>query len=350
MKMVNLPDQYIFLHDVILKATVCGSTEVWAANFKRSLKRWTKQEAPGDQTMLGKQFTVLGHMTPNQRDVVCVAALENSDKNRSKHFLPADKYRVLLLGENPDYIHAVYVNGYNKRKAFIISEGPMESTVRNWCKMICDNKCGAVVMLSSLVETNKECSTRYWPLPIRKMTVYDDYRVHLVQEQQHTGVTTRLLKIYNMKTKHYHQVIQFHVTCWRSDGHVNNLDTLIEVIDEVASVQKQTGNVPILIHCCDTVTRSAMFCTAVTVIDRWKTEGVVDIFQVVKDLRMQKPGAVPTLNHYRMIYTIVFSYLRYSNAEVKSESSIQSAGSSMTPLPVSTFAVPPPVATIPVTP
>lgn len=109
------------------------------------------------------------------------------------------------------------MQGYNKRKAFIISEGPMESTVRNWCKMICDNKCGAVVMLSSLVETNKvklpsscfvlevncffpqECSTRYWPLPIRKMTVYDDYRVHLVQEQQHTGVTTRLLKIYNMK-------------------------------------------------------------------------------------------------------------------------------------------------------
>lgn len=28
----------------------------------------------------------------------------------SFHFSVADKYRVLLLGENPDYIHAVYVN------------------------------------------------------------------------------------------------------------------------------------------------------------------------------------------------------------------------------------------------
>ena len=32
-----------------------------------------------------------------------------------------------------------------------------------------------------------------------------------------------------------------------------------------------------------------------TVIDRCKTEGVVDVFQVVKALRVQKPGAVPTV-------------------------------------------------------
>jgi len=38
-----------------------------------------------------------------------------------------------------------------------------------------------------------------------------------------------------------------------------------------------------------------MFCATATVIDRCKTEGVVDVFQVVKALRVNKPGAVPTL-------------------------------------------------------
>ena len=38
-----------------------------------------------------------------------------------------------------------------------------------------------------------------------------------------------------------------------------------------------------------------MFCAMATVIDRCKTEGVVDVFQVVKALRVQKPGAVPTM-------------------------------------------------------
>ena len=50
-----------------------------------------------------------------------------------------------------------------------------------------------------------------------------------------------------------------------------------------------------IMACSDTVTRSGMFCAMATVIDRCKTEGVVDVFQVVKALRTQKPGAVPTV-------------------------------------------------------
>ena len=38
-----------------------------------------------------------------------------------------------------------------------------------------------------------------------------------------------------------------------------------------------------------------MFCAMATVIDRCKTEGAVDVFQVIKALRVQKPGAVPTV-------------------------------------------------------
>ena len=38
-----------------------------------------------------------------------------------------------------------------------------------------------------------------------------------------------------------------------------------------------------------------MFCAIVTAIERCKTEGVVDVFQVVKALRVQKPGAVLTM-------------------------------------------------------
>ena len=47
------------------------------------------------------------------------------------------------------------------------------------------------------------------------------------------------------------------------------------------------------------VSRSGMFCAIATTIEWCKTEGVVDVFQVVKALRMQKPGAVRTVvSHY----------------------------------------------------
>ena len=57
----------------------------------------------------------------------------------------------------------------------------------------------------------------------------------------------------------------------------------------------------------DTVSRSGMFCAIVTTIERCKTEGVVDVFQVVKALRVQKPGAVPTVvsDHSLLICTSV---------------------------------------------
>ena len=38
-----------------------------------------------------------------------------------------------------------------------------------------------------------------------------------------------------------------------------------------------------------------MFCAIATTIERCKTEGVVDVFQVVKALRVQKPGAVSSV-------------------------------------------------------
>ena len=41
-----------------------------------------------------------------------------------------------------------------------------------------------------------------------------------------------------------------------------------------------------------------MFCAIATTIERCKTEGVVDVFQVVKALRVQKPGAVRTVVSY----------------------------------------------------
>ena len=52
---------------------------------------------------------------------------------------------------------------------------------------------------------------------------------------------------------------------------------------------------PLSYPCSDTVGRCGMFCAIVTAIERCKTEGVVDVFQVVKALRVQKPGAVPTV-------------------------------------------------------
>ena len=44
------------------------------------------------------------------------------------------------------------LQGYKQQRAFIITQGPMKSTCRDFWKMVCDRKCGVIVMLSDLVE------------------------------------------------------------------------------------------------------------------------------------------------------------------------------------------------------
>ena len=47
--------------------------------------------------------------------------------------------------------------------------------------------------------------------------------------------------------------------------------------------------------CSDTVSRSGIFCAFMNAMECCKAEGTVDVFQVVRALRIQKPGAVPTV-------------------------------------------------------
>ena len=74
---------------------------------------------------------VLEKVSPNPREVKCVAAQNNPSKNRSTEFLPGiyglcqtnecyltmyytvDRWRVILKGETPDYINATVVHVSN---------------------------------------------------------------------------------------------------------------------------------------------------------------------------------------------------------------------------------------------
>ena len=92
---------------------------------------------------------------------------------------------------------------------------------------------------------------------------------------------------------------QLHITNWRANGQCSSLESVIFVIEEMTKEQIRFGNKAIVVHCSDTVTRSGMFCAIAITIERCKTEGVVDVFQVVKALRVQKPGVVSTVVSWR---------------------------------------------------
>ena len=82
-----------------------------------------------------------------------------------------------MKGDLEDYIHAVVVNvrvpmftsyhqpyllththscqGYKQQRAFIIAQSPMQSTARDFWKVVYDRKCGVIVTLCDLTEGGK---------------------------------------------------------------------------------------------------------------------------------------------------------------------------------------------------
>ena len=68
-------------------------------------------------------------------------------------------------------------------------------------------------------------------------------------------------------------------------------------------------------YCSDGCGRTGSFIAMCLLIDRLKTEGVVDIFQTVRGLRLQRPGMVDSLvrsDYVQLLYTCNISYY-YNN-------------------------------------
>eukprot|EP00731_Ephydatia_muelleri_P019051 Em0011g1091a len=249
------------------------------------------------QRMKMVQTPVLEQVSPDPKSVRRDVALEEAGKNRN-------------------YINATFVNGYKQQKAFIIAQGPLKSTCRDFWKMVCDRKYGAIVMLSQLEEGGKEVCHQYWP--DQGIESYGEFTIESGEQEARDGYTIRTLYLAAAKgSTQIQQVTQFHITNWSPDGVCTNLATITDVIEEVDKVQRRTGNQPIVVHCSDTVGRSGMFCAITMVTQQCKTEGVVDVFQTVKSIRSQKPGAVLTVDQYQLIFKTMVVLLdqfdQYSN-------------------------------------
>ena len=93
----------------------------------------------------------------------------------------------------------LFMQGYKQKKAFIIAEGPMPTTVRNFWKMIYDQKSAVVVMLSDLVEGGKEASIQYWPSSGTNLHGVREYTIDRLAEEQLNDFTVRKLSVTHNK-------------------------------------------------------------------------------------------------------------------------------------------------------
>ncbi|OQV19396.1 Tyrosine-protein phosphatase 10D [Hypsibius exemplaris] len=239
------------------------------------------------------------------RDQACAAAdlPVNRAKNRFTNILPYDHSRVKLMPtddeEGSDYINSNYMPGFNGPREFIVTQGPLPSTRDDFWRMIWEQNCRAIVMLTRCVEKGREKCDHYWPYDTDAV-VYGDVDVTVMNESQTSEWTIREFRVAK-NDEPARSVRQFHFTGWPDFGVPERPQALIKFVRAFRE-RVFTDVKPIVVHCSAGVGRSGTFIALDRLLQQIRIADSVDIFGMVCEMRRERVWMVQTEQQYICIH------------------------------------------------
>ncbi|KFO28603.1 Receptor-type tyrosine-protein phosphatase C [Fukomys damarensis] len=348
--MVQVEAQYILIHQALVEYNQFGETEVSLADLHSHsyLQNMKKRDPPSEPSPLEAEFQRLPSYR-SWRTQHIGHQEENKKKNRNSNVIPYDFNRVALKHElemskesehdsdessdddsdseeTSKYINASFVMSYWKPEMMIAAQGPLEETIVDFWQMIFQRKVKVIVMLTELKHGDQEICAQYWG---EGKQTYGDLEVDIKDTNISSVYTVREFELRHSKRKDTRTVYQYQYTNWSVDQLPAQPKELVSMIQALKQkLPKKTfteGNkyhksVPILVHCRDGSQQTGVFCALLNLMESAETEGVVDVFQVVKSLRKARPGMVSTYEQYEFLYDIIASTYPAQNGQVKKKS------------------------------
>ncbi|XP_018863190.1 receptor-type tyrosine-protein phosphatase F isoform X15 [Parus major] len=310
--MVQTEDQYIFIHEALLEAATSGNTEVPARNLLAHIQKLS-QVPPGESvTLMELEFKNLANSKAHTSRFISANLPCNKFKNRLVNIMPYELTRVCLQPirgvEGSDYINASFIDGYRRQKAYIATQGPLAETTEDFWRMLWEHDSTIVVMLTKLREMGREKCHQYWPA--ERSARYQYFVVDPMAEYNMPQYILREFKVTDARDGQSRTIRQFQFTDWPEQGVPKTGEGFIDFIGQVHKTKEQFGqDGPITVHCSAGVGRTGVFITLSIVLERMRYEGVVDMFQMVKTLRTQRPAMVQTEDQYQLCYRAALEYL-----------------------------------------
>uniref|UniRef100_A0A8C2DZX4 Receptor-type tyrosine-protein phosphatase kappa n=1 Tax=Cyprinus carpio TaxID=7962 RepID=A0A8C2DZX4_CYPCA len=306
--MVQTEEQYIFIHDAILEACLCGETAIPMCEFKAAYYDMIRIDSQSNSCHLKDEFQTLNSVTPQPQPEDCSIALlpRNHDKNRFMDNLPPDRclpFLITIDGESSNYINAALMDSYRQPAAFIVTQHPLPNTVKDFWRLVYDYGCTSIGCPQS------------WPA--EGMLRYGPVQVDCISCSMDCDVISRLFRICNLTRPQevYLMVRQVQYLGWA--GHREGPASKRSFLKLILQVDKwqeecEEGDGRTIIHCLNGGGRSGMFCAISIVCEMIKRQNVVDVFHAVKSLRNSKPNMVDSPEQYRFCYDLALEYLETS--------------------------------------
>ncbi|XP_056881318.1 receptor-type tyrosine-protein phosphatase epsilon isoform X5 [Takifugu flavidus] len=310
-QLVQTDIQYSFIYQALLEYYLYGDTELDVSSLEGHLHKLHNTFVDGDRVGLEEEFKKLTNMRIMKENMRMGNLPANMKKNRVLQIIPYDFNRVILSmrrgQEFTDYVNASFIDGYRQKDYYIATQGPLPHTVDDFWRMVWEWKCHSIVMLTQLQEREQDKCCQYWPA--EDSVAYGDYKVELKGDTLCDTFSLRDLVLTFVPEKQTRVIRHFHFHGWPEVGIPSEGKGMIDIIASVQRQQQQSGNHPIVVHCSAGAGRTGTFIALSNILERVKAEGLLDVFQTVKSLRMQRPHMVQTVEQYDFCYRVVQDFV-----------------------------------------
>ncbi|XP_014010169.1 receptor-type tyrosine-protein phosphatase epsilon isoform X2 [Salmo salar] len=310
-QLVQTDMQYSFIYHALLEYYMYGDTELDVSSLEGHLQKLHNTRTPLDKLGLEEEFRKLTNVRIMKENMRTGNLPANMKKNRVLQIIPYDFNRVILSmkrgQEFTDYINASFIDGYRQKDYFIATQGPLSHTVEDFWRMVWEYRCHSIVMLTELKEREQDKCFQYWPA--EGTVTFGDYTLELKGDALCDTFTLKDMVLTYGPEKQSRHVRHFHFHGWPEIGIPAEGKGMIDIIASVQRQQQQSGNHPIIVHCSAGAGRTGTFIALSNILERVKAEGLLDVFQTVKSLRMKRPHMVQTVEQYDFCYRVVQDFV-----------------------------------------
>ncbi|CAE1294463.1 PTPN9 [Acanthosepion pharaonis] len=248
----------------------------------------------------------------------------NLPKNRYLDVLCYDHSRVVLssLEGDPsyDYINANYVDGYKQKNAYITTQGCLTRTIGDFWRMVWEQKCLVIVMLTRIMERNRLKCEQYWPLEVDTQENYDHFVVHNTCVNHTSDYRVSTLILQNSKTGEERIVQHMQFLRWPDYGVPNKAESFLQFLLKVQNFQAEAVHnmedswqghplgPPIVVHCSAGIGRTGTFITTDINIRRFEDVSTVELYETVRKIRSQRAFSIQVPDQYVFCHLALIEY------------------------------------------
>uniref|UniRef100_A0AC34Q1J4 Protein tyrosine phosphatase n=1 Tax=Panagrolaimus sp. JU765 TaxID=591449 RepID=A0AC34Q1J4_9BILA len=324
--------------------------------------------------------------------------MENRSKNRDVMVVPPDHarpYLQTLHGESKDYtyINAVEVDGFTRKSEYIVTEWPKQQTIDSFWTLIFDHSAHTVINLTNdpkskvyphfihtkgkqnygpfvvevlnyqhahtVINLTNDPKSKVYPhfIHTKGKQNYGPFVVEVLNYQQYPAMTSTMVKIQKrtfmiseiMATGATQQQIEaevricciIQVRMWPMENKVPlSTSGLIELIKMSRAWRKRAPDrpetKPTIVMSHNGYSRCGIFIAANVCVDQMDMDHEVDVFHVVKMIRINRPQLIDMKDEYKYLYDLMLHWYmtnpEYRVNEVESSPSRESSEEPQEPI------------------